>query len=517
MGTNTPKLNLYKPGLGEVGWGDEVNANFDILDNFGTEHNSDGTHKSVDPSVVDDHSATVTEMQSTTDPYPAGSESLPTNLIGEIERLRYQLNQVIGRTNWYEDPNQNLENIKNILNEHNTSGVHKFPVKIVSTTYTALTTDTFILADTSSGGFTITLPALANVDTGKLYVIKNIGTNPSPSASSRLSSGGILTVQPNGTETIDGKSAYYVSPKNAFIGIVKRSSTDWAIVMNGGNMIVDNNPAADDNTHNDNLMCPIDLWWDAEHRRLHTRTVMCTEIGDTPELAFRRADGTYPDGSPTNVVAGTSLGLIHFTGWCTAGSFQGRSAQIYAKATETPSATASGGELYFATTQNGTNSPADAMRIDHEGTVEIIKNVNFSSIAKPNCAAVLSADQTISASTWTKLLFNTEEYDNGGIWDATNSKFVAQKDGLYAIRGHIEYTAVSDGVRLIVGVYKNGALLRQHKIHSGAAADIGIPFNFEIPCLSSDTLEIYVHHNDSVSRTVTSSSVATYVTVSRLK
>ena len=32
MGTYTPKRNLYKPDIGEKGWGDEVNRNWDILD-----------------------------------------------------------------------------------------------------------------------------------------------------------------------------------------------------------------------------------------------------------------------------------------------------------------------------------------------------------------------------------------------------------------------------------------------------------------------------------------------------
>lgn len=32
MGDYTPNLNLYKPSVGETGWGEEVSANFDTLD-----------------------------------------------------------------------------------------------------------------------------------------------------------------------------------------------------------------------------------------------------------------------------------------------------------------------------------------------------------------------------------------------------------------------------------------------------------------------------------------------------
>lgn len=56
------------------------------------------------PTGVDDDSSNVSAMQSTTDPYPAGAESLATDLRGEIRRLRYVVAQLSGRTNWYQDP-----------------------------------------------------------------------------------------------------------------------------------------------------------------------------------------------------------------------------------------------------------------------------------------------------------------------------------------------------------------------------------------------------------------------------
>jgi len=47
------------------------------------------------PQCVDRYSATVGQMQSTVDPYPAGSESQAASLAGELERLRYQLGKLI--------------------------------------------------------------------------------------------------------------------------------------------------------------------------------------------------------------------------------------------------------------------------------------------------------------------------------------------------------------------------------------------------------------------------------------
>lgn len=56
------------------------------------------------PSIIDDYSATSTEMQTTADPYPASVISQPTNLAGELARLRYQLQLLTSDTYWYQDP-----------------------------------------------------------------------------------------------------------------------------------------------------------------------------------------------------------------------------------------------------------------------------------------------------------------------------------------------------------------------------------------------------------------------------
>ena len=57
---------------------------------------------------IDDYSTSVAQMKTTTDPYPAGSESQATTLSGELERIRYQLDQIVGGGQWYHDPNISL-------------------------------------------------------------------------------------------------------------------------------------------------------------------------------------------------------------------------------------------------------------------------------------------------------------------------------------------------------------------------------------------------------------------------
>ena len=72
------------------------------------------------PSVIDDHSTNLAQFQTTTSPGAVGSESLPTTLGGELERLRYVLANIKTvlagtSTSWYASlATTNLFNVANV-------------------------------------------------------------------------------------------------------------------------------------------------------------------------------------------------------------------------------------------------------------------------------------------------------------------------------------------------------------------------------------------------------------------
>ncbi len=61
---------------------------------------------------MDDYSTSVAQMQTQTDPGEQGSESQPTTLAGELERLRFAVSACVGKTYWYETPLTDLESVK---------------------------------------------------------------------------------------------------------------------------------------------------------------------------------------------------------------------------------------------------------------------------------------------------------------------------------------------------------------------------------------------------------------------
>lgn len=73
---------------------------------YNNEHQNHITNN--DPTAINDSSATVTAMRTTTDPGESGTESLPTTLDGEIQRLRFAIVDLKGTTYWYQTPTKTL-------------------------------------------------------------------------------------------------------------------------------------------------------------------------------------------------------------------------------------------------------------------------------------------------------------------------------------------------------------------------------------------------------------------------
>jgi hypothetical protein len=91
------------------------------------------------------------------------------------------------------------------------------PLVSKTTTYTATTANEYILCDASGGAFTVTLPTAVGIN-GKLFTIKKTD-----------SSGNAVTVDADGTETIDGALTKLISAPYDAMKIISDNS-NWHIV-----------------------------------------------------------------------------------------------------------------------------------------------------------------------------------------------------------------------------------------------------------------------------------------------
>jgi len=145
-------------------WGTEVLTDADL------EAQLDLIINNLVPAMIEDYSATLGEMQTETDPYPASVASLATSLAGEIERLRYQITQLTGESNWYKDPNKSIKKMvntgtysgDNTENRAITHGLGSTPIFVIirnnfNAAHTAMVKDTTLVAYTGSSAVQYTV------------------------------------------------------------------------------------------------------------------------------------------------------------------------------------------------------------------------------------------------------------------------------------------------------------------------------------------------------------------------
>ena len=92
-----------------------------------------------------------------------------------------------------------------------------FAVNSVMANYTATASDRVILCDATGNSITVSLPSASGI-TGRVYTIKRID-----------SSANTVTIDPDGSETIDGASTYSLSSQWDFVTIVSDGS-NWVII-----------------------------------------------------------------------------------------------------------------------------------------------------------------------------------------------------------------------------------------------------------------------------------------------
>lgn len=93
----------------------------------------------------------------------------------------------------------------------------EYYIQEVTTTYELLPEDYMVEADSTSGAFTITLPALSTVPTGKVYMV------------SRVAGAGVVTIEGFGTETIEGELNVALSEIYERAHVVS-GSTEWLYI-----------------------------------------------------------------------------------------------------------------------------------------------------------------------------------------------------------------------------------------------------------------------------------------------
>jgi microcystin-dependent protein len=155
-------------------------------------------------TCIDDYSATTTQMQSATDPFPAGAESLATSLAGELERLRFQIQQLHGQAQWYARPVGGLAPTGTLVPYSGTTAPTGWLLAdgsaVSRTTYAALfAVATFTQAATlNTGSAVVTGLTTTNMRTGMALTGTGV---PASTTILTVDSGTAITMSANATAT----------------------------------------------------------------------------------------------------------------------------------------------------------------------------------------------------------------------------------------------------------------------------------------------------------------------------
>jgi len=129
---------------------------------------------------------------------------------------------------------------------------------------------------------------------------------------------------------------------------------------------------------------------------------------------------------------------------------------------------------------------------------------NFGGANTPAFSAYLSGNNGLSDNTFTKLVFNTEEYDSGSVFNTSNNRFTPGVVGKYIISAgaSMDGDQSSNVDRIKLAIYKNGSALRvvEPDFRANPVRIANPTFSYLINVAStSDYFEIFAYISGSVS------------------
>jgi len=127
----------------------------------------------------------------------------------------------------------------------------------------------------------------------------------------------------------------------------------------------------------------------------------------------------------------------------------------------------------------------------------------------PAFSAYMSANQTITTATWTKLNLNTEEFDTNSCYNNSTYRFTPTVAGYYQVNGKVVYDPIETGKITIVSIYKNGSRYKDGSRGMNSVGGTGVAsmassivyFNG-----TTDYVELYAYNSNTTSASAVGAS-----------
>ena len=157
-----------------------------------------------------------------------------------------------------------------------------------------------------------------------------------------------------------------------------------------------------------------------------------------------------------------------------------------------------------------TPADTDELLISDAGTIKRIDYSYIKSANTPSFYAALASNQSINASTYTKLLLATESWDTNSAFASNKFTVPTGEGGKYHIGFSIGTEAVMDNVERVIGkLYVNGGAQNHTTTHMWAPGDnldLFINFSTILNLDADEYVELYAYQIDASPQNM----VATY-------
>lgn len=159
-------------------------------------------------------------------------------------------------------------------------------------------------------------------------------------------------------------------------------------------------------------------------------------------------------------------------------------------------------------------SGLDSVVVNTGGIVDLPK--------QSGCRVTQDTAQTIANTTWTKVQYETEDWDNQNEYDnVTNFRFTALKDGKYTIKAALLSASVSwtAGEYWLLECHENGAaaISGWEQVDGSVTKNAFVDVIDDINLVIGDYIEIYVKHNQGGNVDTIGSAVYSYFSVMKLQ
>jgi hypothetical protein len=133
----------------------------------------------------------------------------------------------------------------------------------------------------------------------------------------------------------------------------------------------------------------------------------------------------------------------------------------------------------------------------------------------PAFSVTNSGTQLFSASTWTKVAFQTEIFDTNNCFDSTtNYRFTPNVAGYYQFSGYVVTLSQTDSTVMGLNLYKNGSQYLRMFDNRGSAFALYV-MSMPISCVvylngSTDYVELYTYANGTTPYVNTGSTLVQF-------